>query len=178
MRMLSHCSIQPICGQYLSWFHQMWIRHKMEQGQLHVILPYLKINSKLAQFLKCKQECIPVGCVPAAHWPYSGVCFPGGWGCLLPGGSAPRGGSSPGGGGCSQRGGRGWWWWYPSMHWGRHPPPLWTESQTPVKTLPWPNFVTAGNKWSEIHSTSSLHTVSVICTLLTIERNVVREMPS
>ena len=26
------------------------------------------------------------------------------------------------------------------------PPPLWTESQTPVKTLPWPNFVAAGNK--------------------------------
>ena len=25
------------------------------------------------------------------------------------------------------------------------PPPLWTESQTPVKTLPWPNFVAAGN---------------------------------
>ena len=24
------------------------------------------------------------------------------------------------------------------------PPPLWTESQTPVKTLPWPNFVAAG----------------------------------
>ena len=22
--------------------------------------------------------------------------------------------------------------------------PLWTESQTPVKTLPWPNFVAAG----------------------------------
>ena len=24
-------------------------------------------------------------------------------------------------------------------------PPLWTESHTPVKTLPWPNFVAAGN---------------------------------
>ena len=24
-----------------------------------------------------KQECIPVGCVPAARWPYAGVCFPG-----------------------------------------------------------------------------------------------------
>ena len=38
--------------------------------------------------------------------------------CLLWGGSAPWG-STPGG-------------WYPSMHWGR--PPLWTESQTRVKT--------------------------------------------
>ena len=27
-------------------------------------------------------------------------------------------------------------------------PPLWTESQTPVKTLPWPNFVAAGNYYS------------------------------
>ena len=26
------------------------------------------------------------------------------------------------------------------------PPPPWTESQTPVKTLPWPNFVAAGKK--------------------------------
>ena len=54
------------------------------------------------------QECTPVGCVPAAHWPYAGVCFRGGGvvsqhalrqtplltdcllrgggGCLLPGG--------------------------------------------------------------------------------------------
>ena len=52
-----------------------------------------------------QQECIPVGCVPAAHRPYAGVCFPGGFllwgvsalggvcseGCLLPEGSAPGG---------------------------------------------------------------------------------------
>ena len=25
-----------------------------------------------------EQECIPVGCVPAARWPYAGVCFEGG----------------------------------------------------------------------------------------------------
>ena len=74
--------------------------------------------------------------------------LPGGGGLLsgdlLLGGSAPRvGGLLPGGvcsGGVCSRG-RGW---HPSMHWGR--PPLWTESQTPVKTLPWPNFVAAGNK--------------------------------
>ena len=29
-----------------------------------------------------QQECIPVGCVPAARRPYAGVCFQGG--CLLP----------------------------------------------------------------------------------------------
>ena len=31
------------------------------------------------------QECIPVGCVPATHRPYAGVCFPGGV-CLVQGG--------------------------------------------------------------------------------------------
>ena len=72
-----------------------------------------------ALFTGKKQECIPVGCVPAAHWPYAGVCFPGGMsgprgvsasgGCLLLGGmsaprgclvsevSAPKGVSAPGG---------------------------------------------------------------------------------
>ena len=60
-----------------------------------------------------KQEFSPVGCIPAAHWPYARVCFllggllggglllwgvpgPGGClllggGCLVPGGSAPGG---------------------------------------------------------------------------------------
>ena len=28
-----------------------------------------------------------------------------------------------------------------------HTPPPWTESQTPVKTLPWPNFVAAGKNF-------------------------------
>ena len=32
-----------------------------------------------------------------------------------------------------------------SQHALRQTPPLLTESQTPVKTLPWPNFVAAGN---------------------------------
>ena len=52
-------------------------------------------------------------------------------GCLLPGGlSAPGGLCS--GGGVSQHALR------------QTPSPPWTESQTPVKTLPWPNFVAAG----------------------------------
>ena len=45
-----------------------------------------------------------------------GVSAPGG--CLLPGGGIPA---------CTEA-----------------DTPLWTESQTPVKTLPWPNFVAAG----------------------------------
>ena len=63
-----------------------------------------------------------------------------------PGGSAPggvcSGGSAPGGG--------------VSQHALRHPPPLWTESQTPVKTLPLPNFVAAGNKDAFLHVHSLL----------------------
>ena len=49
-----------------------------------------------------QQECIPVGCVPATHWPYAAVFFRGG--CLhgpggfsLPGRSPCRGVSLPGG---------------------------------------------------------------------------------
>ena len=63
-----------------------------------------------------------------------------GW-CLL-GGVSPPGESAPRGiwsRGCvSAPGG------------GRAPLPLlWTESQTPVETLPWPNFVAAGNKTNQ-----------------------------
>ena len=53
--------------------------------------------SPINSFLK--QECIPVGCVPATRRPYAGVCFPG----EVPGrgGSAWSGGGGlPGPGGC------------------------------------------------------------------------------
>ena len=49
------------------------------------------------------KECIPVGCVPAAHWPYTGACFFGG--CLLLGGVCSQGVSASGGGGCLLQGG-------------------------------------------------------------------------
>ena len=44
-------------------------------------------------FIICKvwiiqQECIPVGCIPAAHWLYAAVFFPGG-GLPGPGGGSP-----------------------------------------------------------------------------------------
>ena len=67
-----------------------------------------------------------------------GVCSWGGgaWsggsplgGCLFPGGCLVRGDLLQGG--------------YPSMHWGRHPSPP-VDRHTPVKILPWPNFVAAG----------------------------------
>ena len=45
-----------------------------------------------------KQECIPVGCIPATCRPYAGVCFPGGSGL---GGVCSQGVSGQGGGVCS-----------------------------------------------------------------------------
>ena len=78
--------------------------------------------------------------------------------CLLPGGRSlvPRGSAWSGGvsgpRGCLWSGGclwsRGvclvWGGGLASQHALRQTPGLWTESQTPVKTLPWPNFVAAG----------------------------------
>ena len=77
---------------------------------------------------RIQQECIPVGCVPAARRPYAGVCFLGGGGVSGPGGCLLWAGhvcswggmSVPGGvwsGGVSAPGGvlvQGGW--YPSMH--------------------------------------------------------------
>ena len=70
-----------------------------------------------------------------------GLSAPGG--CLLQGGCLLRGVSAPEGcllpwGVCSRG-------MVVFQHALRQTPPLWTESQTPVKTLPWPNFVAAGN---------------------------------
>ena len=63
-----------------------------------------------------KQECIPVGCVPAARRPYARVCFPGGGGvsgpgvCVWSGGAClvQRGVSGLGEGGCVWSGGCVW----------------------------------------------------------------------
>ena len=94
-----------------------------------------------------KQECIPVGCVPAARRPFSEVCCS--WGGLVPGVCVWSGGVCVWSRGVWSRGGV-----------CQEPPPgpdqvphrtrpgtspLLTESQTGVKILPWPNFVAAGN---------------------------------
>ena len=93
-----------------------------------------------------KQECIPVGCVPTKIWrppkiwrtpenlenPPENLKTPRKFGDPSENLETPRKFGDP-----------------PPKIWrppkfGDHPP--WTESQTPVKTLPWPNFVAAGNK--------------------------------
>ena len=55
---------------------------------LHFVLYFLSMAYYLYE-----QECIPVGCVPAARGPYARVCFPRGGGVsgLGGGGSGPRG---------------------------------------------------------------------------------------
>ena len=79
-----------------------------------------------------------------------GICFGGCllWGGVCCGGCLFLGGLLPGdvcsrgsalGGVCS------WGVCIPACIEANTPPPLLTESQMPVKTLPWPNFVAAGN---------------------------------
>ena len=88
-----------------------------------------------------------------------GGLLPGGsapWGCLLSGVSALGGVCSGGcalGGVCSGEGvcSRGGGWVWVSQHALRQTPPLLTESQTPVKTLPWSNFVAARNDTFDVH---------------------------
>ena len=66
------------------------------------------------------QECIPVGCIPAEHWPYSGVCCS--WGgvpaCSV-GGCLVWGVYLPGPGGCTCL----VWWGVPA--WSRGGVPAW-----------------------------------------------------
>ena len=116
-----------------------------------------KKNQK-KNFLKKNQKKIWGGVGSWGVWSMGGLV----WGCLsrgasgLGGVSAPRqGGSAPGGvyslgvsaaRGVSGPGGVCCWGGGVASHQAlrQTPPPLWTESQTPVKTLPWPNFVAAG----------------------------------
>ena len=76
---------------------------------------------------QCGQDCIPVGCVPPARWPYLPACSAVG-GCMVPGGCM-----APVGGALSRR-------WVVSQHALKQTPPLWTEWQTGVKILPCPRL--------------------------------------
>ena len=73
-----------------------------------------------------QQECIPVGCVPPAA---VAICWVSAQGGVCPGGCLPKGCLPRG---CLPKGVSG------------TPPPLWTESQTPVKTLPCRNYIADG----------------------------------
>ena len=93
------------------------------------------------------QDCIPVGCVPPARWPYNPACSaPGGgaWfgGCLLPGGSVCSHG------GCLVWGGR-------CLVWGVWGIPVCTEADPPCEqnhTRLWKYNLTPTSSWAVIIS--------------------------
>ena len=90
-----------------------------------------------------KQECIPVGYVPAARRPYAGVCFGGGGVCFPGEGVSASGGVWSWGGGLVRGGGvcsRGWGSGGIPACTDAEPRSLWTEWQTGVKILPWPKL--------------------------------------
>ena len=135
------CEILDKMHKFLKWY---------QLSHWGLTLPISFIFKQFAEKNLVKQDCIPVGCIPPTRRPYLPVCsvWGGGGACLVQGGAClVRGGGEvpawSGGGGAWSWGVSAWSGWYPSMHWGR--PPLWTESQTPVKILPCPNFVAGGN---------------------------------
>ena len=84
-----------------------------------------------------KQECIPVECIPPAHWPSVGGVPA--WGCTCPGGVPARG--------CvPARGLPAWGYLSGGVYLPRGDstwagtPPLWTEWQTGAKILPCPKL--------------------------------------
>ena len=113
----------------LSNFHNgSWHLHMVRCAETVLFLLKIEFNS-----MNYEQVCIPVGCVPPACRLYPVVSE---------GGGLPRG-CLPGGfclGACKPRGVCPWGdlprGVYPSMQWGRQPPPPRTESQADVKTLP------------------------------------------
>ena len=105
-----------------------------------------------------EQECIPVGCVPSAHWPYLVVsavwhaCHAHPLPCTPPATHAHPTMHAPSP--CMSPTTHARWHADPNAmqtppastpHLPRMPPP-WTEWQTPVKILPCRNFVAGGNK--------------------------------
>ena len=83
----------------ISYLEYLIFMRKLQVGIFHN-------TCSIVRLLK-QQECIPVGCVPAARWPYAaaGSRFPGGGGVCSQGGSAPGGCLLLGGGLLWSRGG-------------------------------------------------------------------------
>ena len=141
----------------------------------------------------------PGGCLvggslpsPGGAWSGGGICSQGGlllggWGvcsqgvclvegaiggCLLPGVSAW---SVPGPGGCLLPGGSAWSGGYiPACTEADTPPPP-VDRQTPVKILPWPNFVAAGN---DVDCKSQFNTTAPLAAQSRNGRNTRRDLAS
>ena len=118
---ISHAITQSshnVCGFLISLCEAMcewWCNgSRCLEGTLEIFVPkqcdMWGLSSDCRTFFSSaslKQECIPVGCVPATHWPYAGVCFQEGgvpgpgeylvWGVPGPGGCLVQGVPGPGG---------------------------------------------------------------------------------
>ena len=138
------------CVKGTIFLNMVILRVECTEAELKVSLHWSQMNWKVSANAKMtlylffswiktlvKQDCIPLGCIPPAGWPYLPVCSAPG-GCLVLGGGLVPGGTClvlwGGAGGiptCTEA-----------------DPPLWTESQTPVKIWPCPNFVAGGKNES------------------------------
>ena len=97
------------------------------------------------QFLRCRQQCIPAGCVLPALYRTGDLCAGG----ICPGGSLSRGSLSKGAGGSLSRG---------SLS-GRPLCPV--DRQTPVKLLPCPKLrLRAVNIFEKVFSQASMLTLT------------------
>ena len=122
-----------LCGNYLLCLlfgnYMLCLLFKVVRYGWYVLSFSMAMYLRIVKGKTKKQECIPVGCVPPACWPYPSMHWAGegvsqhalGGGCLL-------------GGVCCGVSARGDW----------QTPSLWTEWQTGVKILPCRNFVVGG----------------------------------
>ena len=86
------------CSASIPWLTCYWINLPLIQEKFFEAPEVGIIGIFALVKYKNEQECIPVGCVPAARWPYAAVCFPGGGGVCCQGVcSGGKGGSAPGG---------------------------------------------------------------------------------
>ena len=128
----SQSAIWQINCNYLIFFRRLQIKTNKIYW-LFVRIPRYKVSFK-KQLKTNTNIWIPVGCLPSAAG--GGVS---GQGVCLPRGGLPGGGVYPGGVSA--------WWGEGGVYLGGCLPdnPLWTESQTVVKTLPCRNYARNGN---------------------------------
>ena len=133
------------------------LSHQMICKQ-HIVLNHVFFRYKSNLKPIEKQECIPVGCIPPAHWLHlvvsSGACMPGGhacWGDVWSGGACPGDVHAWGCGGCAQGRGHvcpGGHAWPGKVCWDTCMPPCCGQNSWHMlaKTLPFRNYC-CGRQW-------------------------------
>ena len=110
--------------------HEMTLFHTMDPKEMFYsrltffLWPYMVLCDHLLTLTQddTEQDCIPLGCIPPAHWSYLPACSGQGR-CLLPGGAWSQGSTWFGGGalvpwGCLLLGGGGAWSQGVCTQWG------------------------------------------------------------